>query len=180
VIKDILFANPWLEERFRETVAGKYEKGGWLFVSAHPWLWQSSKPYADQAFTDATGIDPYFVNGFLLAPNEVEKKKETSYRPWDWKKADELAHVSARAINCFAVDFHSHPGGPKDPSPNDIALAAQFSSFGDETAWFVIATTYPLRLWPFELKWSRNKPSSSRLTHGKFTSWRGGLLKPFK
>lgn len=172
MLENIIFTHPQLELQFRKKTGGSKEVGGWLFVSSWPMFWPGQ--YSDRLKNQIFGsrLMVRFINAFLLAPNEA-KKKEEQYRPWDWTKAQALVNETSRVYG-MPIQFHTHPGsGSKVPSAADIAVSVQYDQLVSNWVMFVIVTTKPLRLWPYELRWGTlQSPERGDMKMGNFHSWR--------
>lgn len=172
-IPGVMFANPSLEERFRDLVTGNTEVGGMLLLQLH------DSPRFTLRRTWETLVDNsdwvYIIHSWVIFPN-THKDPSTHWMTWDWEKAREIAIQTAKSLGLRTLHFHSHPAGSTNqPSTKDVAFACVNSPFTHSSAVSAIAQCYPMRLnlWRIEHGGvSGLPPSNFEIQKGQYYSWR--------
>ena len=166
----LVFESAGRENHFRHAIMGEDEVGGWLLCNGEP-----PPRFDSRAYRRLAGQSAWFMHSFIIVPNHAKKPK-TSWSIWDWTEAQALAVETAKAQDCQALPFHTHPNGILKPSMNDIAFYARNS--GGVFYEFVIASSHPLRL----AAWSANSRATcangetADLARANFMPWRRLVL----
>lgn len=190
-IMNLAFSNPTLEQKFRRLVIDniKIEIGGWFIATWSPQTWPGKfnrKTFKNRIRWEWDNLDPerfYFIEHIILFPN-TSKTPNNEWKPWDMKRAKELALANERLHHGRAVHFHTHPNGNPDLSPGDIGFAGAWLQETAEMSLMATVTAYPLRIWPHTINFGssalpRNANQPHFISVGQFLSWSTGTLRSF-
>lgn len=179
---NLVFANPSLENRFRQLVhAANDELGGWFVVCWTPKTWPIPFSWKNAKRTfRLLGEAPWYIESFLLAPN-TDKAPERRWNCWDMPKASELAEATAHALGGTAIHWHTHPTNNGEPSLADWAFAGARCRTMSDRAEFVVVTPRPLRLHSYRVNYGlAATPGEDGVECFRYWSWREGIMRQFR
>jgi hypothetical protein len=113
---DLMFSHSWQEQAFAEYVndRAEVEVGGLFIVVQKPLM----LPREYSGYVDSEWQDVRFIEHFVFAPN-VSNYKRGEYNCQSWRALREYGEAAQAIYGGQYLEFHSHPSGWINPSPED-------------------------------------------------------------